>query len=60
MFPAMNEAVRDAVTFRLRVYQFLALPAHAWLWVSARLCGMRFECGPVSDPADPLEVESEE
>ena len=43
------------MTWRLRVYEFLATPAHAWLWLCARFVGMRFECGPVADPNDSLE-----
>jgi len=31
---------------RLRIFEFLALPAHVWISLAARLCGMRFECGP--------------
>ncbi len=36
-------------TLRLRVYEFIATPAHAWLWLCGRVLGMRFECGPVAD-----------
>lgn len=35
------------MTWRLRIYEFLATPAHIWLWLVARLVGGRFECGPV-------------
>jgi hypothetical protein len=39
---------------RLQVYEFLATPAHAWLWLAARLVGGRFECGPaLEDEATP-------
>ena len=37
------------MTLRLRVYEFLATPAHLWLWCCGRLMGWRFECGPVDD-----------
>lgn len=40
------------MTLRLRIYEFLATPAHIWLWACARLVGGRFECGPVSDPSE--------
>ena len=40
---------------RLRVYEFLATPAHAWLWLCARLVGGKFECGPVNNPDDLLD-----
>ena len=28
---------------RFKLYEFLAAPAHIWLWLCARVCGMRFE-----------------
>ncbi|KKL07270.1 hypothetical protein LCGC14_1543480, partial [marine sediment metagenome] len=31
------------------LYEFLATPAHLWLWVVARICGGSFTYGPVSD-----------
>ena len=31
---------------KLFIYEFLAAPAHMWLWVVGRLFGMRFECAP--------------
>ncbi len=34
---------------RLRVYEFLAAPAHGWLWLCARLIGGRFSCGPTAE-----------
>jgi hypothetical protein len=37
------------MTVRLRIYEFLATPAHIWLWICARLVGGRFECGPAID-----------
>ena len=37
---------------KLRLYEFLAFPAHVWLWVAARLSGGRFTCGPVDDDDD--------
>ena len=40
---------RGEVTLRLRVYEFIAMPAHAWLWLCGWVMGMRFECGPVTD-----------
>lgn len=43
------------MTLRLRIYEFLATPAHAWLWICARLVGGEFTCGAVADPDDPLE-----
>ena len=40
------------MTFRLRIYEFLATPAHIWLWCCARICGGHFECGPVVNDGD--------
>lgn len=37
---------------RLKIYEFLAAPAHVWLWIVARLVGGRFECGPVKEEED--------
>ena len=34
---------------RLKIYAFLALPAHLYLTVVAFLCGMTFEHGPADD-----------
>lgn len=34
-------------TARLKIYEFLATPAHLWLWICARLVGAQFSCGPV-------------
>ena len=31
------------MTLRLRLYEFLATPAHAWLWLVSGLCGFSFE-----------------
>ena len=28
---------------RLKIFEFLATPAHIWLWVCAKLCGWDFE-----------------
>ena len=42
------------MTWRLRIYEFLATPAHIWLWLVARLVGCRFECGPVHDADEAL------
>ena len=35
--------------WQLRIFEFLAIPAHLWLWICAQLVGLRFECGPVDD-----------
>ena len=43
------------MTTKLRIYEFLATPAHIWLWLCARLVGGKFKCGPVADPNDSLE-----
>ncbi len=40
------------MSFKIRIYEFLATPAHAWLWLCARLVGWRFECGPVDDSGE--------
>lgn len=34
------------MSWRLRIYEILATPAHAWLWLCAKICGFEFECGP--------------
>ena len=47
--------VKPSMIWRLRIYEFLALPAHAWLWLCARCVGGQFKCGPVDDPDDLLE-----
>ena len=41
------QAQEAKMSFKLRVYDFLAAPAHLWLWCCGRLMGWRFECGPV-------------
>ena len=33
----------SSMDLRLRAYEFLATPAHIWLWCVAKLCGMKFE-----------------
>ena len=43
------------MTWRLRIYEFLATPAHIWLWLVARLVGGRFECGPGHEADEGLE-----
>lgn len=37
------------MSIRLKVWEFLAAPGFAWLWVCAKLCGYRFQCGPADD-----------
>ncbi|KKK84300.1 hypothetical protein LCGC14_2784720, partial [marine sediment metagenome] len=32
----------DVTWPRLKLYEFLATPAHLWLWVVARICGGSF------------------
>ena len=39
------------------MFDVLAAPAHAWLWICARLCGSTFEYGPVEDDDDEDEDE---
>ena len=34
---------------RLAIYEFLATPAHCWLWCCAKLVGGHFECGSVDE-----------
>ncbi len=38
-------------TRRLRLYDVIAAPGYAWLWLCARLVGARTPYGP-PDPAD--------
>jgi len=33
-------------SLRVRIYEFLAAPAHAWLFVCAALVGFRLKFGP--------------
>ena len=33
----------------LKIYEFLAYPAHLWLMIVARLCGGSFEHGPADE-----------
>lgn len=37
---------------RVRIFEFLATPAHLWLWVCARIVGWSFTCGPVDEDDD--------
>lgn len=32
--------------WRIRIYEFLAAPAHAWILLCATLLGLRIEFGP--------------
>ncbi len=34
---------------RTAIFEFLAAPAHAWIWVCAKIVGWEFTCGPVDD-----------
>ena len=38
-YATMNDQTRVAL------FEFLAVPAHAWLWCVGRLLGGTFECG---------------
>lgn len=38
--------------FKLGLFEFLAAPAHAWIWVCSWLVGWTFEFGPVEDIED--------
>ena len=35
--------------FNVKLYEFLAAPAHIWLWVCAKICGGTFTCGRVEE-----------
>lgn len=35
--------------WQLIFYEFIATPAHLWLWVCAKMVGAEFECGPVDE-----------
>jgi hypothetical protein len=39
--------MRDRLSWRIRIYEFLAAPAHAWLHVCAALVGIRLMFGPI-------------
>lgn len=34
---------------RMRIFEFIAAPAHGWIWICAKLCGGTFHFGPVED-----------
>ena len=34
---------------KMRIFEFIAMPAHAWLWLCAKLVGGEFWFGPVGD-----------
>lgn len=34
---------------KVRIFTFLAFPAHCWLWCAAKLVGCFFEHGPVDE-----------
>ncbi len=36
----------------LKLYEFLAFPAHLWLYGVAWLCGMTFRHGPVDEDGE--------
>ncbi len=40
------------MNWRLTIFEFLAAPAHGWLWCCGRLVGWEFTCGPVNDEED--------
>lgn len=40
------------MTLRLRLYEFLATPAHIWLMCMVRLCAMKFEFYSEEEDAD--------
>ncbi len=42
------------MTIRLQIFEIIAIPAHAWLWVCAKLVGLEFRCGPVSNKDEEL------
>lgn len=42
------------MTIRLKVYEFLAFPAHCWLHMAAWVAGGKFECRPVNSEDDQL------
>ena len=50
-----DHASHASMTLRLRIYEFIATPVHAWLWLCARFVGGDFKCGPVADPSESLE-----
>lgn len=45
---------------RLALYEFLAAPAHLWLWLVAYLCGGRFSCGRVKDDESSTDREAQQ
>lgn len=51
------------MSYRMRIYEFIAAPAHAWLWLCGRLVGWSFEFGPTDEKGDfikPAEPPNEE
>ena len=45
----VQEEVEGARDMNLKLYEFLACPAHLWLMIVARLCGGSFEHGPADE-----------
>lgn len=37
---------------KMHIFEFIATPAHLWLWVCAKIVGWTFVCGPVEDFED--------
>ena len=37
---------------RLKIFEFLATPAHVWLWLVAKVCGWDFNYGFYYDDED--------
>lgn len=45
------------MNIRIYIYEFLAFPAHLWLWLAAKLVGYNFTCGPVDNEGDDNDLE---
>lgn len=37
---------------KVYIYEFIATPAHLWLWLCAKIVGWEFSCGPVEEFED--------
>lgn len=45
-------------SWRIRLYEFLAAPAHLWLLLCAALAGIHLKFGPTDPmPTDPMQIE---
>ena len=55
-WPKLARGFEDStMTVRLRLFEFLAFPAHCYLWLVSMHCGYELSCGPVGGPDDEID-----